>query len=286
MAEKKPWFKFYPADWRGDEQLRIVSLAARGLWIEMLCIMHKAEPYGHLVVNGQPVTDAQLAALAGTDLSTAQQLITELETAGVFSRSRTRTIYSRRMTRDEKRRKDGVNSAETGAIPGSRRHKQTVEKQRKNKPPPGVAVGVDEQPPPSPEARGQNPPCGPPKGTRITNPDDLRAADFTAGPGVDIGRELDKFRDWTRSKGRRHKDAPAAFRNWLRRAEDSTGKVNGSAEFDWMRSPADWPDDQWRAALKAFGRTGTWPPLWGPEKGHPGCLAPARILAEFEGQPA
>ena len=42
-----PWLKFYPRDWRGDQALRLVSLHARGLWIELLCVMHEATPYGH-----------------------------------------------------------------------------------------------------------------------------------------------------------------------------------------------------------------------------------------------
>ena len=40
----QPWIKFYPRDWRGDQALRVVSLAARGLWIEMLSIMHEGQP--------------------------------------------------------------------------------------------------------------------------------------------------------------------------------------------------------------------------------------------------
>ena len=60
---KRPWFKFYPSDWRADQALRSCSVAARGLWIECMCIMHEADPYGHLVVNGRPVTDTLLARL-------------------------------------------------------------------------------------------------------------------------------------------------------------------------------------------------------------------------------
>ena len=60
-----PWMKFYPRDWRGDQALRIVSLSARGLWIECLSVMHEATPYGHLVVNGRPVGDDALARMVG-----------------------------------------------------------------------------------------------------------------------------------------------------------------------------------------------------------------------------
>ena len=50
----KPWLKFYPADWRADPRLRMCSLAARGLWIELMSYMHEGEPYGHLTIDGVP----------------------------------------------------------------------------------------------------------------------------------------------------------------------------------------------------------------------------------------
>jgi hypothetical protein len=61
----RPWMKFYPSDWRADPALRMCSIAARGLWIEMICLMHEAAPRGSLRVNGQAVSEGQLAALAG-----------------------------------------------------------------------------------------------------------------------------------------------------------------------------------------------------------------------------
>jgi hypothetical protein len=154
-----PWMKFYPSDWRADQTLRICSLAARGLWIECMCIMHEAEPYGHLAIKGKPVTNAQLAILSGTDPATVATLLTELEEAGVFSKNRVGVIYSRRMTRDEKKRKDGEKSAKNGTLPNSRRGKQVVEKKEEKLPPTGpadrVVEGVACKPPSTqkPEAR-------------------------------------------------------------------------------------------------------------------------------------
>jgi len=98
-----PWLKFYPIDWRGDPKLRMCSMAARGLWIEMLALMHEASPYGHLLINGTPPTDRQIAVLAGAPSDQITDLLGELEAAGVFSRTKDRVIYSRRMVRDEKR---------------------------------------------------------------------------------------------------------------------------------------------------------------------------------------
>jgi hypothetical protein len=98
-----PWMKFYPADWRSDPMLRLCSLAARGLWMEMICLMHEADPYGHLLINRKAPSDMQLGLLTGVDPSTVRTLLSELEEAGVFSRNRSGVIYSRRMVADEKR---------------------------------------------------------------------------------------------------------------------------------------------------------------------------------------
>lgn len=81
-----PWFKFYPPNWRGDPALRMCSLSARGLWMEMLCLMHEASPRGFLLVNERPVTERQLAALAGLPVKALRRLLSELERARVFYR--------------------------------------------------------------------------------------------------------------------------------------------------------------------------------------------------------
>jgi hypothetical protein len=99
----QPWIKFYPRDWRGDQALRAVSLSARGLWMEMLCVMHEATPYGHLLLGDQPVSDAVLARLVGTSVEEVQVLLVDLAAARVFRRTRGGVIYSKRMTDDHKR---------------------------------------------------------------------------------------------------------------------------------------------------------------------------------------
>jgi hypothetical protein len=103
----QPWLKFYPSDWRADPALRVCSIGARGLWMEMLCIMHEAVPRGSLLVNGRPVTDRQLANLCGVPLRDAAALLSELDEAGVFSRDTDGTIFSRRIRRDHAKAEEG-----------------------------------------------------------------------------------------------------------------------------------------------------------------------------------
>lgn len=112
----QPWIKFYPRDWRGDQALRLVSLQARGLWMDMLCVMHEASPYGHLMVADQPMSDAELARLAGSSVEEVQALLVELLGRRVARRTRGGVIYSKRMTDDHKRsvqgRKDKLEALE------------------------------------------------------------------------------------------------------------------------------------------------------------------------------
>jgi hypothetical protein len=109
--------KFYPQDWRADERLRNCSLAARGLWMEMLALMHRSERYGYLLINGKAPTDRQLAVQSGASIDELADLLTELESEGVFSRDRVGTIYSRRMIRDEKRAKTARQNGKHGGNP-------------------------------------------------------------------------------------------------------------------------------------------------------------------------
>jgi len=124
MSRDAPWMKFYPADWRANRHLRVCSLAARGLWMEILCLMHEATPYGHLLLNGHPVTNAQLAALAGTSSEQISELLGELESAGVFSLTNKGVIYSRRMSRDEKKAKTAKKNGKNGGNPSLCKTKQ------------------------------------------------------------------------------------------------------------------------------------------------------------------
>jgi hypothetical protein len=96
----QPWLKWYPADWRSDPRLRDCSLAARGLWVELLGLMHEADPYGHLVIAGNAPTLQKLASHVGATVAAVRSALDELDRAGVFSRDDVGRIYSRRMVRD------------------------------------------------------------------------------------------------------------------------------------------------------------------------------------------
>lgn len=66
---KRPSFQFYPADWRNNAKLRRCSDAARGAWMDILCILHDSDEYG---VLRWPLAD--IARSAGVSTRLAQEL--------------------------------------------------------------------------------------------------------------------------------------------------------------------------------------------------------------------
>lgn len=114
---KRPAFQWYPGDWQRDTALRACSLEARGLWIEMLNLMHDGIPYGHLTAGPVPIEPLTLAGMVGVKpAKRVTALLAELEAHGVFSRTDAGVIYSRRMVKDERIR--GVR-AESGRLGGN-----------------------------------------------------------------------------------------------------------------------------------------------------------------------
>jgi hypothetical protein len=114
----KRWMKWCPADWRADPCLRGCSYAARGLWVDLISIMHEAEPYGHLLVNGVAPDARKIASLLGGTRKIVENLLKELEISGVFSRNEDGVIYSRRMLRDEVK---ALKDKENGRLGGNPR---------------------------------------------------------------------------------------------------------------------------------------------------------------------
>jgi hypothetical protein len=115
--KQKPWFKFWPSDWRGDEKLRVCILASRGLWIECLALMHKADPYGHLLVNGAAPTLQELGKLVAATAGETSRMLDELKAKGVCSITESGVIFSRRMVRDKAKEQKASADGKRGGNP-------------------------------------------------------------------------------------------------------------------------------------------------------------------------
>ena len=102
---KMPAILFYTGDWLKDPAVRCLSLEARGLWIDMLCLMYESPVRGFLsLANGTPVTAPLLARMVGGEKEQVQTLLHELNDCGVYSLDENGVVYSRRMVGDEKLR--------------------------------------------------------------------------------------------------------------------------------------------------------------------------------------
>lgn len=152
---KRPSFQFYPGDWRRDAALQSCSVAARGLWLELMCVMHDCEPYGHLMVGAKAMQPAQLARLVGVSEKECRSLLAELEDAGVCSRTEAGVIYSRRMVRDEELRRVRADGGKAGSEHGHKGGSHGAKGGRPKKPKGGFEGGSepplegDSKPPPS-----------------------------------------------------------------------------------------------------------------------------------------
>jgi hypothetical protein len=157
------WMKFWPGDWRTDDALASCSAAARGVWIELLCLMWTAPVRG--VLPNEPRRLARLARVAPEEM---EQALEELSAARVFSSGDSVSetlpadaIVSRRMWREwhrtvqarEAGRRGGVATGPTKARPGNR---NAARKPKKKQPEP-----AEQTPAPAAHAGEQAAPAAP-----------------------------------------------------------------------------------------------------------------------------
>ncbi len=127
MADKQPWMKFFPNDWLSDEALKDCSYAAKGLWIDLLCLMHKCGRRGYLQqANGQPLDASQIARKTGGEPAEVAHLLQELLGSGVLSESETKVFFSRRMVREAHLREVREKAGQKGGMKTAVLLKQTV----------------------------------------------------------------------------------------------------------------------------------------------------------------
>jgi hypothetical protein len=90
---------FYPDDWLQNPALSRCSAAARGVWMDMLCLMF--ERRGVLSTGRTPWTDQEIAEALRGDTAANLECIHELLKKGVAHRNSSGAIFSGRLVRDE-----------------------------------------------------------------------------------------------------------------------------------------------------------------------------------------
>lgn len=124
--KRLPYLKFFTADWRSEPRLKMVSRAARSLWIDIICLIHESGT-GRLEIDGRNPSDKDLAAILGDNPRTVRKLLSELENAGVFSRDEQQFVISRRIIRDRIKAERDANNGRKGGNPALKTAKNASE---------------------------------------------------------------------------------------------------------------------------------------------------------------
>lgn len=118
---KRPSFQFYPADWQANGNLRRCTHEEKGIWIDVMCLLHDQERYGVIdwslkeIAQAVGTTVAKLKGLVGKDVFKGADGNEECEALVYVPRSGRRNgepvvlieaqkgpiWYSSRMVRDE-----------------------------------------------------------------------------------------------------------------------------------------------------------------------------------------
>jgi hypothetical protein len=117
---KRPSFQFYPDSWLSAPELRRCSAATRGIWIDLVSLMHSGEPYGHLTTGAAPFTVQEIARVTGESVGKVKAAVAELERNGVCSRTDGGVLFCRRMVRDEEVRETRAAGGHLGASHGAK----------------------------------------------------------------------------------------------------------------------------------------------------------------------
>lgn len=311
---RRPFMQWYPSDWRGDPLVRICSPIARYVWFEMLGLMHEADPYGHLYVAGAPADTKVLAAVIGVDEVTVKGAVKELKSKGVFSLTDGGVIYSRRMIRDENRRKTNKENGGSGGNPILKN--QQLRRSSVN-PPDNPAVNPPVNPIyQSPDTRRQE--TSQQRSTdRLPRREDVKPTtldraqldevetacrkalgaaapvDVVIGPIAELvsqGHALSRIVSILESEATKPRQSPIrTWKLWARILAERLAIPEQPSQLDrdlqgydpfWFRKS--YPDDTWREIMTDFVRDGSWHEASsGYPPGHALCSVPSHILDEF-----
>ncbi|NOT41290.1 MAG: hypothetical protein HOP13_12430 [Alphaproteobacteria bacterium] len=99
-TNRMTWSKFFWDDVLRDHNLERCTYTAKGFWLHLKALSVQTEPMGYLAEGDKPMTTRDLARLSGLKKITVENLLGQLEVAGVFSRDSRGVIYCRRIVRE------------------------------------------------------------------------------------------------------------------------------------------------------------------------------------------
>ena len=133
-SKKLPALQFYPGDWRKDPGVQSLDYFERGVWLEILLMMHESEERGVLLLNGKPMSIDRLSTLLGLVNQKTTTVVNSLLETGVVSKREDGALFSRRMVRDEKVRSVRIEAGKRGGNPNLVKQKSTTQVKQKSTP--------------------------------------------------------------------------------------------------------------------------------------------------------
>ncbi len=211
-AGKAPSMQWYPADWRKDTAVQMLSFHDRGVWFELINIMHESAERGVLVINGAPMPEDALSRLLGLDKQTFNQTLSNLLTYGVAKqRDEDGAIYCKRMVEDEKlsqlRREAGKMGGNPNLVNQNSNQKPTT--RVKQNPTPSSSTS-------SSTSKGKQTPAEPSAKAKASTPEELE--EFAISIGCPPGQGAAAFWRWQgngwENAGKPIKDWKGTVRAW------------------------------------------------------------------------
>jgi uncharacterized protein YdaU (DUF1376 family) len=139
--EDLPHIQFYVGDWRRDVGIQSLSYHYRGVWFELLMMMHCSEQRGKLVLGKRPMSDESIARMLGLshgEWAKARRVLVE---SGVTARDSDGTLYCRRMVREEEIRRSKIEAGRKGGLHRGNGLLDSSKPQAKPKQNPDIDIG-------------------------------------------------------------------------------------------------------------------------------------------------
>jgi hypothetical protein len=208
-SDKLPAIQFYPGDWLKDA-VSGCSLAAQGLWLRMLFLMHESEQRGFLSIKGEPMPEAFIAKKCGATLKEFVKLYGELQALGIPSKNENGCIFSRRMVKDEEKRQRDKEFGKLGGNP------QLVSKLAEK--------GVN--PPVNPTDKPQDNPIVTPSSSSSISSSEINTADKKESKkyAKDDSHLADRFDPFWDAYGKKVGNRSDAFQYWVGKKATANGQ--------------------------------------------------------------
>lgn len=110
--QSSQWFW---SDWAGDQDVRRLTPAERGLWIDLLAYAAVGKPTGYVCdQRGNPISYEEIARFTNASPKEVESLIAGILEKGVASRDRTGRLFNRRMVRHAEKRAEKAFAGKRG----------------------------------------------------------------------------------------------------------------------------------------------------------------------------